>query len=79
VLRGEQGREFGDGLLRAACPLVVQGARHEQVGRRTGPALNAYYLSAGYQVVGRKEGKPQPSGAPKSFTLFEKSISGGDE
>jgi ribosomal protein S18 acetylase RimI-like enzyme len=39
--------------------------------------LNAYYLSAGYRVAGRKEGKPQPSGAPKSFTLFEKSLSGG--
>ncbi|WP_333772736.1 GNAT family N-acetyltransferase [Streptomyces sp. IBSBF 3136] len=34
--------------------------------------LNAYYLKAGYRVVGRKEGKPQPGGAPKSFTLLEK-------
>ncbi|MFH9237101.1 GNAT family N-acetyltransferase [Streptomyces anulatus] len=34
--------------------------------------LNAYYLDAGYRVVGRKEGKPQPVGAPKSFTLLEK-------
>ncbi|WP_330237560.1 GNAT family N-acetyltransferase [Streptomyces sp. NBC_00525] len=41
--------------------------------------LNAYYLSAGYQVVGRKEGKPQPDGRPKSFTLFEKSLPGGGE
>ncbi|MFJ4925014.1 hypothetical protein [Streptomyces sp. NPDC088736] len=34
--------------------------------------LNAYYLNAGYRVVGHKEGKPQPGGAPKSFTLLEK-------
>ncbi|WP_426499029.1 GNAT family N-acetyltransferase [Streptomyces sp. D54] len=33
--------------------------------------LNAYYLAAGYRVVGHKEGKPQPVGAPKSFTLLE--------
>ncbi|GAA3770999.1 GNAT family N-acetyltransferase [Streptomyces chiangmaiensis] len=36
--------------------------------------LNAYYLNAGYQVAGRKEGKPQPGGTPKSFTLLEKSM-----
>lgn len=34
--------------------------------------LNAYYLDAGYRVVGHKAGKPQPVGAPKSFTLLEK-------
>ncbi|MFE1369030.1 GNAT family N-acetyltransferase [Streptomyces anulatus] len=34
--------------------------------------LNAFYLNAGYRVVGHKEGKPQPVGAPKSFTLLEK-------
>ncbi|MEU1202936.1 GNAT family N-acetyltransferase [Streptomyces sp. NPDC005813] len=34
--------------------------------------LNAYYLNAGYRVVGHKAGKPQPGGAPKSFTLLEK-------
>ncbi|WP_338692580.1 GNAT family N-acetyltransferase [Streptomyces sp. Q6] len=34
--------------------------------------LNAYYLDAGYRVVGHKTGKPQPGGAPKSFTLLEK-------
>ncbi|AWE54931.1 N-acetyltransferase [Streptomyces nigra] len=33
--------------------------------------LNAYYLEAGYRVVGHKGGKPQPGGAPKSFTLLE--------
>ena len=40
--------------------------------------LNAYYLGAGYRVAGRKEGKPQPGGTPKSFTLFEKSLRGRD-
>ncbi|MFI1097243.1 GNAT family N-acetyltransferase [Streptomyces sp. NPDC020917] len=34
--------------------------------------LNAYYLKAGYRVVGHKAGKPQPGGTPKSFTLLEK-------
>ncbi|MGV4986806.1 GNAT family N-acetyltransferase [Streptomyces sp. NRAIS4] len=34
--------------------------------------VNAYYLNAGYRVVGHKAGKPQPGGAPKSFTLLEK-------
>ncbi|MFJ4975267.1 GNAT family N-acetyltransferase [Streptomyces coeruleorubidus] len=38
--------------------------------------LNAYYRQAGYRVVGHKEGKPQPCGAPKSFTLLEKELSG---
>lgn len=36
--------------------------------------LNAYYREAGYRVVGRKEGKPQPGGPPKSFTLMEKEL-----
>ncbi|WP_164904849.1 GNAT family N-acetyltransferase [Streptomyces cyaneus] len=36
--------------------------------------LNAYYRDAGYRVVGHKEGKPQPGGAPKSFTLLEKAL-----
>lgn len=36
--------------------------------------LKAYYLDAGYTVVGHKEGKPQPGGTPKSFTLLEKSV-----
>ncbi|MEU0189460.1 GNAT family N-acetyltransferase [Streptomyces afghaniensis] len=36
--------------------------------------LNAYYRDAGYRVVGHKEGKPQPGGAPKSFTLMEKEL-----
>ncbi|MEU7029679.1 GNAT family N-acetyltransferase [Streptomyces sp. NPDC046275] len=37
-------------------------------------ALNAYYRDAGYRAVGHKEGKPQPGGAPKSFTLREKRV-----
>ncbi|MGW1164275.1 N-acetyltransferase family protein [Streptomyces sp. NPDC002550] len=37
--------------------------------------LNAYYQNAGYRVVGHKEGKPQPGGTPKSFTLLEKQLS----
>ncbi|MFI6858611.1 GNAT family N-acetyltransferase [Streptomyces sp. NPDC050421] len=41
--------------------------------------LKAYYLDAGYRVVGHKEGKPQPGGAPKSFTLLEKSAQAGEE
>ncbi|MFE1247179.1 GNAT family N-acetyltransferase [Streptomyces sp. NPDC058735] len=36
--------------------------------------LNAYYVRAGYRVVGRTEGKPQPGGAPRSFTLLEKRL-----
>ena len=36
--------------------------------------LNAYYLAAGYRVVGHKAGKPQPGGAPRSFTLMEKQL-----
>ncbi len=36
--------------------------------------LSAYYLNAGYRAVGRKEGKRQPGGTPKSFTLLEKSV-----
>jgi len=36
--------------------------------------LNAYYRDAGYRVVGHKEGKPQPGGTPKSFTLLEKEL-----
>lgn len=34
--------------------------------------LNSYYLDEGYRAVGRIAGKPQPGGAPKSFTLLEK-------
>ncbi|MGW5179814.1 GNAT family N-acetyltransferase [Streptomyces sp. NPDC004082] len=40
----------------------------------TNERLNAYYRNAGYQVAGHKEGKPQPGGPPKSFTLLEKPV-----
>ncbi|WP_430542111.1 GNAT family N-acetyltransferase [Streptomyces roseofulvus] len=36
--------------------------------------LTAYYERAGYRAVGRKDGKPQPGGPPKSFTLMEKEL-----
>ncbi|MEU6669113.1 GNAT family N-acetyltransferase [Streptomyces sp. NPDC046727] len=36
--------------------------------------LTAYYVDAGYRVVGHQEGKPQPGGTPKSFTLLEKTV-----
>ncbi|MFE0733890.1 GNAT family N-acetyltransferase [Streptomyces sp. NPDC058855] len=36
--------------------------------------LTAYYVDAGYRIVGHKEGKPQPGGTPKSFTLLEKPV-----
>ncbi|MEU1439378.1 GNAT family N-acetyltransferase [Streptomyces sp. NPDC005786] len=42
-------------------------------------SLEAYYLDAGYRVVGRKEGKPQPGGARKAFTLLEKPVRNGRE
>ncbi|MEU1466499.1 GNAT family N-acetyltransferase [Streptomyces sp. NPDC005727] len=53
--------EAGRSLVRLDC--LAANAR-----------LNAYYLNAGYQVVGHKEGKPQPGGTTKSFTLLEKSV-----
>ncbi|MEU1470405.1 GNAT family N-acetyltransferase [Streptomyces sp. NPDC005761] len=40
--------------------------------------LTTYYLDAGYRVVGHKEGKPQPDGTRKSFTLLEKPAPAGD-
>lgn len=39
--------------------------------------LNTYYLDDGYRLVGHKAGKPQPGGAPKSFTLLEKTLRAG--
>ncbi|MFF5371812.1 GNAT family N-acetyltransferase [Streptomyces sp. NPDC013187] len=40
--------------------------------------LTTYYRDAGYRVVGHKEGKPQPGGTPKSFTLLEKDLGQAD-
>jgi hypothetical protein len=46
--------------------------RHQDHPNTGNAPLNAYYLDVGYRVVGHKAGKPQPGGAPKSFTLLEK-------
>ncbi|MGN9757968.1 GNAT family N-acetyltransferase [Streptomyces sp. SD31] len=61
-------------LLRAAERRVAEAGRTcVRLDCLAGNAqLNAYYRDAGYRVVGHKEGKPQPGGAPKSFTLLEK-------
>ncbi|MGV9697825.1 GNAT family N-acetyltransferase [Streptomyces sp. NPDC003470] len=64
----------GRSLLRAAERRVAEAGRQfVRLDCLAGNArLNAYYLNAGYRVVGHKAGKPQPGGAPKSFTLLEK-------
>ncbi|MFJ4878823.1 GNAT family N-acetyltransferase [Streptomyces sp. NPDC088745] len=41
--------------------------------------LTAFYVDAGYRIVGSKAGKPQPGGAPKSFTLLEKAVRADSE
>ncbi|GGW68879.1 N-acetyltransferase [Streptomyces lucensis JCM 4490] len=71
----------GRELLRAAERRVAEAGRPlVRLDCLAGNAsLNAYYLDAGYRVVGRTEGKPQPGGTPKSFTLLEKSVPGGTE
>jgi ribosomal protein S18 acetylase RimI-like enzyme len=65
---------LGRSLLHAAERRVAEAGRAcVRLDCLAGSArLNAYYLDAGYRVVGRKRGKPQPGGAPKSFTLLEK-------
>ncbi|MFF0304801.1 GNAT family N-acetyltransferase [Streptomyces sp. NPDC004562] len=64
----------GRTLLRAAERRVAEtGRAFVRLDCLAGNArLHAYYLDAGYGVVGHKAGKPQPGGAPKSFTLMEK-------
>ncbi|MCX5317677.1 GNAT family N-acetyltransferase [Streptomyces sp. NBC_00154] len=71
----------GRQLLRVAERRVAEAGRElVRLDCLAGNArLNAYYLSAGYQVVGSKEGKPQPGGTPKSFTLLEKLVWDGGE
>ncbi|MFF6813968.1 GNAT family N-acetyltransferase [Streptomyces sp. NPDC012403] len=61
-------------LLRAAeRRIAATGRTFARLDCLAGNArLNAYYLDAGYRVVGHKAGKPQPGGVPKSFTLLEK-------
>lgn len=66
----------GRQLLRAAERRVAEAGRPlvRLDCLATNVRLSAYYLNVGYRVVGRKDGKPQPGGTPKSFTLLEKSI-----
>ncbi|MFF8556333.1 GNAT family N-acetyltransferase [Streptomyces sp. NPDC015501] len=68
LLRAAERRVAGTGreLVRLDC--LAANAR-----------LNAYYLAVGYRAVGVKEGKPQPDGSSKSFTLLEKSVRAGGE
>ena len=74
VDRAIAGPGVGRLLLRAAEERVAEAGRaYVRLDCLAGNArLNAYYLEAGYRVVGHKEGKPQPGGAPKSFTPLEK-------
>ncbi|WP_106396265.1 GNAT family N-acetyltransferase [Actinocorallia populi] len=66
----------GRRLLRAAERRVAEAGRTlTRLDCLAGNArLNAYYLDAGYRVVGHKPGKPQPGGMSKSFTLLEKPV-----
>ncbi|MER5851941.1 GNAT family N-acetyltransferase [Streptomyces sp. NPDC002012] len=66
----------GRRLLRAAEHRVAEAGREFiRLDCLAGNArLNAYYLDDGYRLVGHKAGKPQPGGAPKSFTLLEKAL-----
>ncbi|MBL1100381.1 GNAT family N-acetyltransferase [Streptomyces coffeae] len=66
----------GRRLLRAAERCIAEAGRTlARLDCLAGnERLTAYYLDAGYRIVGRKEGKPQPGGTPKSFTLLEKSV-----
>ncbi|WJV51010.1 GNAT family N-acetyltransferase [Streptomyces flavofungini] len=70
----------GRHLLRAAERRVAEAGRPlVRLDCLAGNSrLSAYYLASGYQVVGHKEGKPQPGGTPKSFTLLEKHVRDGD-
>ncbi|MFC8392186.1 GNAT family N-acetyltransferase [Streptomyces sp. NPDC057238] len=74
VDRGNARPGTGRFLPRAAeRRIAAAGRAFVRLDRLVGNArLNAYYLDAGYRVVGHKAGKPQPGGAPKSSTLLEK-------
>ncbi|AZQ34907.1 GNAT family N-acetyltransferase [Streptomyces cyaneochromogenes] len=77
VDRSTAARGTGRLLLKAAEHRVAEvGRTRVRLDCLAGNApLNAYYQDAGYRVVGHKEGKPQPGGAPpKSFTLLEKEL-----
>lgn len=79
VAHGSAPPGTGRQLLRAAERRVADAGR--PLARldclATNARLCAYYLSAGYRVVGRKEGKPTSSGTAKAFTLLEKSVGPG--
>ncbi|MET9363424.1 GNAT family N-acetyltransferase [Streptomyces sp. NPDC006632] len=74
IARGNVQPGTGRLLLRAAEQrIAAKGRTFARLDCLAGNArLNSYYLNAGYQVVGHKADKPQPGGAPKSFTLLEK-------
>ncbi|MFB8247446.1 hypothetical protein ACFC5X_20675 [Streptomyces sp. NPDC055952] len=42
--------------------------------RAAGARLDAGCQEAGCRIAGRREGKPQPGGVPRSFTLREKRL-----
>ncbi|MFI0722776.1 GNAT family N-acetyltransferase [Streptomyces sp. NPDC021224] len=69
----------GRHLLRAAeCRVTKAGRSLVRLDCLASNArLTAYYAADGYQVVGRKAGKPQPGAEPKSFTLLEKHLGPG--
>ncbi|MET9406234.1 GNAT family N-acetyltransferase [Streptomyces sp. NPDC002935] len=69
----------GRRLLRAAeCRVAEAGHALARLDCLADNArLTAYYLDAGYHVVGHKTGKPQPGGTTKSFTLLEKPVQYG--
>ncbi|MFF8693879.1 GNAT family N-acetyltransferase [Streptomyces sp. NPDC015144] len=69
----------GRRLLRAAERRVAEAGRTRVRldCLATNARLTAYYLAEGYRAVGHKAGKPQPGGAPKSFTLLEKTLRPG--
>ncbi|MFB7941115.1 GNAT family N-acetyltransferase [Streptomyces sp. NPDC056049] len=72
----DRGAEPGTGrLLLAAAEHRVTEAGRTRLRLdclTTNTALTSSYERAGYRAVGRKDGKPQPGGPPKSFTLMEK-------
>ncbi|GHG11213.1 GNAT family N-acetyltransferase [Streptomyces filamentosus] len=64
-------------LLLAAAEARVAGTGRTRVRLdclASNPKLTDYYLRAGYRLVGRKDGKPQPGGPAKSFALLEKEL-----
>ncbi|MFJ9814396.1 GNAT family N-acetyltransferase [Streptomyces sp. NPDC101151] len=81
VNRGSTPPGTGLQLLRAAERRVAAAGRAlVRLDCLAGNArLNTYYLNAGYRIAGHKAGKPQPGGAPKSFTLLEKAVEAESE